>query len=252
MIHYHGLPITPASAAYAAVRGGHAFVSFRHPDQLPIAVEACQSFALDNGAYSLWRSGEPAGDWSDYISWVRSIRRIPGFDFAVIPDVIGGTEQENDRLVDSWPLGPHDGAPVWHLHESIGRLIRLATYWPRLCLGSSGDFSVVGSKPWWNRMIEAMNAVCDDNGHPTCKLHGLRMLDPEIYRHFPFASADSTNIGRNVGIDSKWKGTYTTQNKDLRALIMRDRIEAQQSATTWRRRSVQTELAGTECSELFT
>jgi hypothetical protein len=37
MIHYHGLPITPATAAVRAVSGGHAFVSFRHADQLSAA-----------------------------------------------------------------------------------------------------------------------------------------------------------------------------------------------------------------------
>ena len=49
MIHYHGLPITPATASRAAVSGGHAFVSFRYPDQLGLVLEVCQSFAVDNG-----------------------------------------------------------------------------------------------------------------------------------------------------------------------------------------------------------
>lgn len=57
MIHYHGLPITPATAAFAAVGGGHAFVSFRYADQLGLALEICQSFAVDNGAFSAWKSG---------------------------------------------------------------------------------------------------------------------------------------------------------------------------------------------------
>ena len=47
MIHYHGLPITPATAACAAVKGGHAFVSFRYADQLSLAIDVCQSFAVD-------------------------------------------------------------------------------------------------------------------------------------------------------------------------------------------------------------
>lgn len=38
MIHYHGLPITPATAARAAISAGHAFVSFRYPDQLAAAI----------------------------------------------------------------------------------------------------------------------------------------------------------------------------------------------------------------------
>ncbi len=63
MIHYHGLPITPATAAVRAISGGHAFVSFRHPEQLTIALEVAQSFAVDNGAFSAWRSGEPIDDW---------------------------------------------------------------------------------------------------------------------------------------------------------------------------------------------
>ena len=54
MIHYHGLPITPATAALRAISGGHAFISFMHPDQLTIALESSQSFAVDNGAFSAW------------------------------------------------------------------------------------------------------------------------------------------------------------------------------------------------------
>ena len=66
MIHYHGLPITPATAAVRAVSCGHAFVSFRHPSQLTIALECASSFAVDNGAFSAWRSGEPVTDWSEF------------------------------------------------------------------------------------------------------------------------------------------------------------------------------------------
>jgi hypothetical protein len=63
------------------------------------------------------------------------------------------------------------------------------------------------------------------------------MLNPEIFKQFPFASADSTNIGRNVGIDSAWKGTYTPPTKECRAMIMRERIEAHQASTFWDRKT---------------
>jgi len=43
-------------------------------------------------------------------------------------------------------------------------------------------------------MNEAMRTICDDAGQPPCRLHGLRMLDPDVFTQFPFASADSTNI----------------------------------------------------------
>jgi hypothetical protein len=233
MIHYHGLPITPATAAVKAISGGHAFVSFRHPNQLSLAIEICQSFAVDNGAFSAWKSGSPIVDWSHYYKWVDSIKNCPNFDFAVIPDVIDGSEGDNDRLIRDWPFSNPVGAPVWHMHESLERLKALADMFYRVCIGSSGQFAVVGDNKWFARMSEAMDAVCDENGLPICKLHGLRMLNPAIFTQFPLASADSTNIGQNIGIDSAWRGTYSPINKEARAMVMRERIEAQQSALRW-------------------
>lgn len=238
MIHYHGLPITPATVAARAISGGHAFVSFRHPEQVALALDVAQSFAVDNGAFSAWKAGAPVTDWEPYYEWVAELHRYPSFDFAVIPDVIDGDEAANDALVDAWPWkkrAPHIGAPVWHLHESLDRLFLLAMDWPRVCIGSSGEFSQVGTPAWWARMAEAMDVLCDKHGRPVCKVHGLRMLNPKVFTRFPFASADSTNIAQNVGIDSKWKGTYTPPTKEARAQVMRERIEAHQAATFWQR-----------------
>jgi hypothetical protein len=226
MIHYHGLPITPATAAAKAVDAGHAFVSFRHPDQLPVAVEVCQSFAVDNGAFSAWKSGHPVQDWSVFYVWALQCQRIPSCDFAVIPDVIDGDEESNDALLDACPLPPWFGAPVWHMHESLDRLERLALQYPRICLGSSGSYASVGSLDWWKRIDETMRVVCNRNGEPLVKLHGLRMLNPKVFTKLPLSSADSTNIGRNVGIDKAWSGTYTPPSKEVRAQVMRARIES--------------------------
>lgn len=88
-----------------------------------------------------------------------------------------------------------------------------------------------------------MNAVCDKNGNPICKLHGLRMLNPDVFSRLPFSSADSTNIAQNVGIDSKWRGTYTPASKESRASVMRERIEINQAITFWDRKPVQMEIA---------
>lgn len=238
MKHYHGLPITPATAAVRAIKGGHAFVSMPNSDQLTIALECAQGMAVDNGAYPAWRSGKPITDWNPYYAWVQELHRYPVFDFAVIPDVIGGSEEENDALLARWPWkdsAPHIGAPVWHLHESLDRLERMVARWPRICLGSSAEFSQIGTHAWWIRMAEAMDVICDKEGRPCSKIHGLRMLDPAIYTKFPFASADSTNIGRNIGIDKAWHGPYTPPTKEARAAIMRERIESHQSPQFWSR-----------------
>lgn len=236
MIHYHGTPITPASAANKTLSGGHAFVSFARPDQLGLVLDVCQSFAVDNGAFSAWKSGKPIVDWSRYYEWVAELHRYPSFDFAVIPDVIDGNEQANDALVEEWPWrgtakSGWVGSPVWHMHEPIDRLQRLAREWQRVCIGSSGKYSAVGDSRWWGRMSEAMKAVCDKNGNPIAKLHGLRMLNVDVFSKLPLSSADSTNIARNIGIDSKWRGSYSPTSKDVRAIVLRDRIEAYQSLT---------------------
>lgn len=235
MIHYHGLPITPDTAAVAAVAGGHAFVSWREQGQVGLVVEYAQSFAVDNGAFSAWRSGEPVEDWTCYYEFVGGLTGAPGFDWCVIPDVIDGSEAENDALVAACPMPRHQACPVWHMHESMERLARLVAEWPRVALGSSGAFASVGTRSWWDRMAEAMAVACDTGGRPLTKLHGLRMLDTSIFRLLPLSSADSTSIGRNVGIDAAWTGSYKPATKPARAMVMRQRIESVNGAAAWDR-----------------
>lgn len=233
MIHYHGLPITPETAAVRVLQGGHGFVSFAEPRNLALAATVCQSFAVDNGAFKAWRAGTPVRDWAPFYAWAGECKLIPACDFAVIPDVIDGTEADNDALIAEWPLPRWFGAPVWHMHESLERLERLAASWPRVCIGSSGEFALVGTAAWWACIGRAMRVVCDDGGRPLVRLHGLRMLDPDIFTKLPFASADSTNIGQNIGIDQAWRGTYQPPTKEARAEVMRARIECQNAPARW-------------------
>lgn len=242
VIHYHGLPITPDLAAVAALRAGHAFVSFARPQQMGLAVAACQSFAVDNGTYTAWKAGQPIADWEPYYTFVAAAKRQPSCDFAVIPDVIDGSEGENDDLAADFPFPNWFGAPVWHLNESFARLERLADRWPRVCLGSAGEFAQIGTEEWWRRMHEAMRVICDDDGRPRCRLHGLRMLDGRIVSQFPFASADSTNIGRNIGIDTKWGGPYAPPTKAGRVQVLRERIEAVNAPATYAFTAYQQEM----------
>lgn len=69
-----------------------------------------------------------------------------------------------------------------------------------------------------------MDAICDDQGRPACRLHGLRMLDPAIFQHLPFASADSTNAAVNGGSISRF-GMYAPPTAGQRADVIDDRIE---------------------------
>jgi hypothetical protein len=233
VIHYHGLPITPETAAVVVAQAGHCFPSFSDPRNLALVASVCQSFAIDNGAFRAWKKGQPIVNWAPFYEWAAMCKRIPSCDFAVVPDVIDGSEADNDALLAEWPLPKWFGAPVWHMHESLERLERLASAWPRVCIGSSGEYATIGTASWWGQIARAMRVVCNDDGEPLVKLHGLRMLNPEIFTRLPFASADSTNIGQNIGIDQAWRGTYSPPTKEARALVMRQRIESHNAPTRW-------------------
>ena len=232
MVHYHGGPFSDPATAVTVWRGRHAMISFVRPEQIRIAAEVCQSFCIDNGAYSVWRRGARF-EADRYYSWIERWMRHPGFDFAVVPDRIDGTEDENDELLAQWPFQRWQGCPVWHMHESLSRLRRLAKEWSRIAIGSSGAYSSPGNAQWWERMDKAMRACCDESGRPRTRLHGLRMLNPEIFSRLPLSSADSTNVARNVQLDAKWSGSYAPSSKRVRGLVLVDRIEAHNASGNW-------------------
>ena len=224
MIHYHGTPVGgKREDAARFLPGRHALVSFAYPEDISIVADVCQSFVLDNGAFTTWKQGKPL-DVDGYIKWVAEWHRHPGMDWALIPDVIDGSAAENDELVRRWPKAL-PGVPVWHMHEPTVRLTWLARKFRTVALGSSGEFASVGTQQWWDRMGQAMKAICDDQGRPMCKLHGLRMLDPNIFTKLPLSSADSTNAAVNSGSLSRF-GMYLPPTAGQRATVIADRIES--------------------------
>ncbi len=232
VIRYHGGPITPVKAAMEAWRDGHAMISFANPGQIATAFEYAGDVALDNGAFSLWGKGERV-DVAEYRAFVDKWRRHPAFGWCVIPDIIDGTEEESDHLIHTWPLPRSISVPVWHLHESLGKLEWLVESSPRVAIGSSGEFADIGTPRWKVRIAEAMAICCDGDGYPRTKLHGLRQMDNDVTSNVPYSSVDSCNIARNIGIDSAWNGGYAPESKDLRALIMRDRIAKHAVCRRW-------------------
>lgn len=204
-----------------------------------VVADVCQSFVFDNGAFTVWKQGGKL-DVPGYIAWCEQWHRHPGFDWALIPDVIEGDEADNDALLADWP-GHIEGVPVWHMHESIDRLVRLGNEWRVVALGSSGQWASPGTEPWWQRMSDAMGALCDENGRPPCRLHGLRMLDPTVFGQLPLASADSTNAAVNCGSLSRF-GMYLPPTAAQRAAVIAERIESHNSAPAWTKQPAQESL----------
>lgn len=230
-MHYHGTPITPLSVLHQ-LTGRNFCVSFARPEQIEHVHRIGQSIMLDNGAFSLWRKASSngnrplsarlrrcaEGDWTPYFEWCRTWLAHP-CTWAVIPDVIDGTEAENDLLLATW----HNqrlprGAPVWHLHESFERLKRLCIGYDRVCLGSSGAYARIGSPSWHARMRDTMDALYE-HGHIDTQLHMLRGM-ALVGGPYPFASVDSTDIGRN-------------HNRGVPPDEMAKRWDSQQCPPTW-------------------
>lgn len=230
MIHYHGTPLSGETAPkHSFYRGRHAFVSYSAQQDLSIALHRCQTVALDNGAYSHWRSGSDYNP-ADVMEWAASIGHA--IDFLVIPDKIDGTERENMILVHEFvKRNPCRGIPVFHMHEDDWYLKYLAANHSQtgIAIGSSGQYPTPGTESWWRRMDEIMKILCDDHGRPIVRIHGLRMLNPEIFRYLPLYSADSTNASRHGRSPKRW-GYYPPVTAAAGANIIADRIEQYNSA----------------------
>lgn len=227
-IHYHGCPITPRSVLYELT--GRSFcVRYGEHRDADVCHQIGQSVMLDNGAFSFWRQGKPT-DWMGFYQWAR-----PWLNYhttwAVIPDVIDGSETDNDALIDLAirELGRKQVAPVWHLHENWERLDGLVRRFDRVCFGSSGEYATIGSPRWNERMNEAFNRICKGTGRPPAWIHMLRgmSLSGSIY---PFASVDSTDIARN----------HHVRQNDART--MADRWDAQQCPARWETKPLQQEF----------
>lgn len=234
MIHYHGGPMScnATMASFWATR--HACISFAKTYPITIAAEVCQSFILDNGAFTTWRQNKHY-DFDGYCAWVDKWCRHPAFDFCLIPDSIEGGELENAELLCAFRSTGllRYGIPVWHFHESLERLAYLVRNFERIALGSSAEYSRIGTEGWWRRMIEIMSIVCDSRGRPRARIHGLRMLDAKIFSKIPLSSADSTHIARSLAYDIRWTGAYVPITDPARAFVMANRVEHAAAASIW-------------------
>lgn len=211
------------------LRGRFFCVSFAKTQDVTRCHQIGQGVMLDNGAYSVWRKGMKA-DWPAYYEWTDKWLDYPN-TWAVIPDVIEGSAEENEHLLLQWPHGDR-GSPVWHMHEPIERLLCILDRWPRVCMGSSSQYAVVLSEGWERRMDQAWNALAHRHIR-TPQVHMLRGMACSGKR-WPFASVDSTDVARNHN---------RTQNSPLR---LADRWDGVQCPGRWKMRPQQKHLFGLE------
>lgn len=210
MIKYHGTPISPIPIFEQVAEGRNILVSWANPQDIKRACASCNKLILDNGAFTFWNKNKKV-NWDRYYEWI--INYYGRIEHFFIPDIIDGSEDENDELIEKYFKESEaiermcdiwfeidytpKGIPVWHIHESFDRLKRLMDIFDYIAIGSSGEFNRLGTEKWHKRMNETMKIVCDSDGLPKVKIHMLRCLDPKIFTRYPFYSGDSTNVARN-------------------------------------------------------
>jgi hypothetical protein len=185
-----------------------------------------QSVLLDNGAFSAFTKGVPFNAVG-FLAWADPVLHHP--HWAVIPDVIDGSEEDQRKGLKDWPFGDF-GAPVWHLGLPIDYLLELADRYPRICFGSTARYWKVGTSDWSRRMDEAFNALAVRH-HRLPWIHGLRMLGV-AGMDWPLASADSTNVAQN------WSMAHGCPDK------LAAKIDAIQTPRKWTRREEQCDIFG--------
>ena len=223
MIHYHGTPITPIEVLYT-LAGRHFCVSHMRPEDVQRCHNIGQGVMLDNGAFSKWKRNAPT-NWPGYYAWCDRWLDYPT-TWAIPPDVIDAPSQEQDALLNEWPHGKRQAAPVWHMDEPIYRLLRLCEQgWNRVCIGSTAEYRNVLSPGWERRMDMAWDELARTFGRlpPIHMLRGMQCSG----RRWPFASVDSTDVAQNH---------HLPQNT---ARAMADRWDAMQCPGKWTIRTIE-------------
>jgi hypothetical protein len=209
----YGLPLNPMPLLNE-LKGASFCVSYATRDKLGKQLEQAIELVgqdgillVDNGAFSHWQSGGAMTE--EYIEayeiWAEEILERCPQAVAVIPDVIGGTMEQNAELVETTLLDLDRAMPIWHMHEPISYLIGLCERFNYIGFGSTMD--APGSAAWHARIKEAFDAIEaweKDAGEVRPRIH---MMRAQSFAHqYAFDSSDSTNVAVNHNRQLKKSG----------------------------------------------
>lgn len=201
----HGTPITPA-ALLEQLAGESFCVSFAAPHQLERCIELQDPegmLLLDNGAFSHWRAGKGQIDRNAFFTWANEAQHYCPVAVAVIPDIIGGDEEQNwmEAAIAVRDLSdfPERLMFCWHMNDSLAQLKRAALLFNFIAIGSCAEYDVQKNRPAYLARLREASAVIDYvekfyGRRPWVHLmRGLAMLQKAIR----VESADSSNVARN-------------------------------------------------------
>jgi len=207
----YGLPLNPrhlleelAGASFCVSYATRGRLGSQLEDAIRL-VGADGILLVDNGAFSLHKAGVSARDEAyveAYEAWANDILARCAQAIAVVPDIIGGTMEENAELVNTSLLDFDRAMPIWHMHEPLSYLLYLCESFGYVGIGSSGKYWQVGSPAWHARISLALAAIeawerGGNGGNLRPRLHMMRAQS--MAHAYEFDSADSTNVAVNHG-----------------------------------------------------
>lgn len=210
-----GLPLNPAHLL-DQLKGRSFCVSYSHRHRLGRQLDQAIDLVgedgillIDNGAFTAWQKGESLTweHWEGFAEWAAGIMARCPQAVGVIPDVIGGTEEQNWELVNDCLCLPcvdtHRWMPVWHMHESLDYLRYMCDSWQYIAIGSSGHYAQVGTPKWHKRIRSAMRTLNRETLRHGGRRPWIHMMRAQAELHnYDFDSCDSCNVAVNHG---RWR-----------------------------------------------
>jgi hypothetical protein len=217
-ITVYGLPLNPMPAL-EQLKGASFCVSYATRDKLGKQLDQAIRLVgndgillVDNGAFSAHQKGVDTMNDESYLegfaAWANDILDRCPQAIAVLPDVIGGTEEQNAQLVceTMTMIDPERSMPVWHMHESLDYLTYLCESFGYIAFGWSGQYWKVGTPEWHARIQEAFAAIdaWEASGEGAYIRPRIHMMRAQSMGHlYAFDSTDSTNVAVNHGRQRK-------------------------------------------------
>lgn len=221
----YGLPLNPTHLL-EQLKGSSFCVSYatraklgKQLNQAIDLVGAVESSILlvDNGAFSAHQAGVNTMTDETYLegfaTWANDISERCPQAIVVLPDVIGGTAEENWQLA-STTMGMLDACeramPIWHMHEPISYLLHLVATFNYIGFGSSAQYFNLDTPEWTARIEEAFAAIAAwelETGRSRPRIHMMRAQKKAHL--FAFDSSDSTNVAMN---HNRWSRTNGRDN----------------------------------------
>jgi hypothetical protein len=157
---------------------------------------------VDNGAFTHFKSGGVMDleHVEGFEAWAQDILARCPQAVAVIPDVIGGTLEQQIELINTSMLDPWRAMAIYHLDEPISHLLWLCESFNYIGIGSAGDYVNINTQAWTARMHEVFAAIkqWEEDSEGAYIRPRIHLMRAQSKAHlFPVDSSDSTNVAVN-------------------------------------------------------